>query len=138
MRENLEEILKVLETEEVQESNVVTSTTKVEEKNVEEINNAVEKEMADIIEKKRVMGLTKSGINPYTQHNLAFFDGVKKFKSVWRAMRRGHASVNGEVFPDRPFNNRANTSKKNNTHSRTTNENKKLIYGELKKAGAIS
>lgn len=55
------------------------------------------------------------------------FDAVSKFRSVKRAFRRGHISVYGIIYPDRPFNNR--TSKKN---SRPYNELKKKIYGQLR------
>ena len=37
------------------------------------------------------------------------FTGVKKYRSVWRAMRRGLASQNGEALPTRPFNNSKRT-----------------------------
>ena len=46
-----------------------------------------------------------------------------KFKSVGRALRRGHIANNFMLYPKRPFNNR--TSKKN---SRPLNESKKKIY----------
>lgn len=55
------------------------------------------------------------------------FDAVSKFRSVKRAFRRGHISVYGVIYPNRPFNNR--TSKKN---SRPYNELKKKIYGQLR------
>lgn len=57
---------------------------------------------------------------------LKVFDGVHKYKSVWRAMRRGHVSPNGIVYPKRPFNNAKATK------GREINEKKKLIYGRLK------
>ena len=40
---------------------------------------------------------------------LRLFDAVRKFKSVKRAIRRGHVSPIGEVYPNRPFNNRKPT-----------------------------
>ena len=58
--------------------------------------------------------------------HLITYDGVHRFKSIRRAMRRGHVTAEGIVMPRRPFNNRANTS------SRSTNELKKKIYGQLK------
>ena len=63
---------------------------------------------------------------------LITYDGVHRFKSVRRAMRRGHMTAEGIVMPRRPFNNRANTSKRKEVHSRSTNELKKKIYGQLK------
>lgn len=61
---------------------------------------------------------------------LRAFDGVRKYKSVRRAIKRGHVSLDGYLYPNRPFNNRANTSKR--VHSRAFNERKKLIYEQLK------
>lgn len=67
-----------------------------------------------------------------TALHLITYDGVHRFKSVRRAMRRGHMTSEGIVMPRRPFNNRANTSKRKGVHSRSTNELKKKIYGQLK------
>ena len=51
-------------------------------------------------------------------------------------MRRGHVSVNGELFPNKPFNNRPNTSQRTAIHSRTVNEAKKNFYNEYRKVAA--
>ena len=64
--------------------------------------------------------------------HLITYDGVHRFKSIRRAMRRGHVTTEGIIMPRRPFNNKANTSKRNGVHSRSTNELKKKIYGQLK------
>ena len=64
--------------------------------------------------------------------HLITYDGVHRFKSIRRAMRRGHVTAEGIVMPRRPFNNRANTSKRKGVHIRSTNELKKKIYGQLK------
>lgn len=64
--------------------------------------------------------------------HLITYDGVHRFKSIRRAMRRGHVTTEGIVMPRRPFNNRANTSKRKGVHSRRTNELKKKIYGQLR------
>ena len=64
--------------------------------------------------------------------HLITYDGVHRFKSVRRAMRRGHVTAEGIVMPRRPFNNRTNTSKRKGVHSRSTNELKKKIYRQLK------
>ena len=58
---------------------------------------------------------------------LRVFNAVGKFKSVKRAMRRGHVSPIGEVYPKRPFNNRKPTS------GRKFNEDRKEIYEQFKK-----
>lgn len=63
---------------------------------------------------------------------LKTFEAVSKFKSVNKAIRRGHVVPNGLIIPKRPFNNRANTSKRKGVHSRGTNELKKQIYEQFK------
>ena len=64
--------------------------------------------------------------------HLITYDGVHRFKSIRRAMRRGHVTTEGIIMPRRPFNNKANTSKRRGIHSRSTNELKKRIYGQFK------
>ena len=61
--------------------------------------------------------------------SLRLFDAVRKFKSVKRAIRRGHVSPIGEVYPNRPFNIRKPTK------GRSFNKKKKLIYARLKQLG---
>lgn len=65
--------------------------------------------------------------------HLRTFEAVRKFKSVRRAIKRGLVSIDGFIYPKRPFNNRANASKRKGKHSRVTNEKKKLIYGRIKR-----
>ena len=64
--------------------------------------------------------------------HLITYNGVYRFRSIRRAMRRGHVTTEGIIMPRRPFNNKANTSKRNGVHSRSTNELKKKIYGQFK------
>lgn len=66
-------------------------------------------------------------INEGMPINLKVFDGVSKFKSIRRAMRRGHVTPWGTVAPKRPFNNR---SRKKGT--RPLEIEKERIYGQLK------
>ena len=55
------------------------------------------------------------------------YSAVSKFKSVRRAIRRGHVDlVFGIIYPNRPFNNRKLTE------GRYHNQLKKRIYGQLK------
>lgn len=56
--------------------------------------------------------------------HLHTFEGVSKFKSVRRAIKRGHVSPYGMIYPKRPFNNRAGY--------RENNDYKKRIYEQLK------
>ena len=56
---------------------------------------------------------------------LTDFSGVKKFKSIRRAIRRGHVSIYGQVYPKRPFKNTKN------------NRYKRIIYGQLKHKATI-
>lgn len=55
------------------------------------------------------------------------YDGVKKFKSVRRAQRRGHVGPYGNVLPKRPFNNRKGTL------GRVEQTLYKELYGQLKR-----
>ena len=64
--------------------------------------------------------------------NFMYYDAVSKVKSIRRAIRRGKLAWNGLLAPDRPFNNRGNTSKRTNIHSRSINEYKKRLYEQLK------
>lgn len=68
---------------------------------------------------------------------LITFDGVRKYRSVFRAVRRGHVSPTGVIYPDRPYNNRANTSKRKGVHSRMFNQIKRSIYDRLSNTGRI-
>lgn len=63
---------------------------------------------------------------------LTSYDGVHKFKSIGRAIRRGHLTHKGIMIPKRPFHNKANSCKRKGKYSRSTNELKKEIYGEIK------
>lgn len=38
--------------------------------------------------------------------HLRFYNGVAKYKSIRRAIKRGHVSIWGDVYPRRPYNNR--------------------------------
>lgn len=38
--------------------------------------------------------------------HLVDYSGVKKFKSIRRAIKRGNVSIFGDIYPDKPFNNR--------------------------------
>ena len=58
--------------------------------------------------------------------HLRTYEAVKRFKSVRRAIRRGHVSLDGIIYPKRPFN---NTKHKEGS----LNNEKKKIYGQLKR-----
>ena len=58
------------------------------------------------------------------------YSGVKRFKSIRRAIRRGHVSVHGSIYPNRPF---KNVSTKDGRHSIT--KLKKSIYAQLTNRG---
>lgn len=64
--------------------------------------------------------------------NLVRYDAVGRFKSVNRAITRGLVSPIGAIYPNRPFNNKGNTCSRKGKHSRSVNELKKQIYGNLK------
>ena len=66
-----------------------------------------------------------------SKHNLIYFEGIKKYRSVFRAMRRGRVEDTGDVYPKRPFNNRKTTNKRG-VECRETNELKKIIHNDIK------
>ena len=66
-------------------------------------------------------------INEGMPINLRVFDGVSKFKSIRRAIRKGYVTPWGTIAPKRPFNNR---SRKKGT--RPLEIEKERIYGQLK------
>ena len=57
--------------------------------------------------------------------HLRTYEAVSRFKSVGRAIRRSHISLDGFIYPKRPFNN-AKQGKN------SLNERKKMIYEQLK------
>ena len=82
-----------------------------------------EEEFEDYMKKNKVdiMGdFYKRGIL-----HLRTYEAVSRFKSVGRAIRRGHVSLDGIIFPKRPFNN-AKYGKN------SLNDRKKMIYEQLK------
>lgn len=81
--------------------------------------------MAGIIEEKK----TKE---PKMMLHLAIYSAVGKYKSIRRAIRRGHVVSWGEEVPKRPFNNRKRTC------GRELQITKEKIYGELKYRGQVS
>lgn len=60
--------------------------------------------------------------------HLITYTAVNKVKSIRRAIKRGHVSLDGIVYPKRPFNNRKN---------RVLNERKKFIYGRIKQKEVV-
>lgn len=57
--------------------------------------------------------------------HLRTYEAVSRFKSVGRAIRRSHISLDGFIYPKRPFNN-AKQGKN------SLNDRKKMIYEQLK------
>lgn len=62
--------------------------------------------------------------------HLRDFSGVHKFKSIRRAIRRGHVSIFGEVYPKRPFKNISRkkgtlTYEKKRLYEQATHKNRK-------------
>lgn len=57
--------------------------------------------------------------------HLRTYEAVSRFKSVRRVIRRGHVSLDGFIYPKRPFNNAK--------HGKNgLNDRKKMIYEQLK------
>ena len=57
--------------------------------------------------------------------HLRTYEAVSRFKSVGRAIRRGHISLDGFIYPKRPFNNAKHDKN-------SLNDRKKMIYEQLK------
>ena len=91
-------------------------------------DNLVEKE----VKEKPLMSLTEFEKFLKNNKKLLTFEGVQKYKSVNRAIKRGHVTSYGMIMPDRPYNNRGNTSKRKGIHSRENNELKRRIYALYK------
>ena len=89
-----------------------------------------EEEFKDYLKKNRV-----DIVGDFYEKNilhLITYEAVGRFKSVRRAIKRGNVSLDGFIFPKRPFSNKANTCKRKGHHSRAINERKKMIYEQLK------
>lgn len=95
----------------------------MEEQKVVERPLMSEEEFKDYMEKNRVdiVGdFYERGIL-----HLRTFEAVKGFRSVKRAIRRGYVSLDGFIYPKRPFNNAK--------HGKNSlNDRKKRIYEQLK------
>lgn len=75
--------------------------------------------------------LEEARIDPYKQFekgilSLVNYQGVKRFKSIRRAIRRGHVSIYGEIYPKRPFKNTKN------------NKLKRSIYAQLRHRSTVA
>ena len=57
--------------------------------------------------------------------HLRTYEAINRFKSVGRAIRRGHVSLDGFIYPKRPFNNAKHDKN-------SLNDRKKMIYEQLK------
>ena len=80
-----------------------------------EFKNYMEKNRVDIVGDFYERGIL----------HLRTYEAVSRFKSVRRAIRRGHISLDGVIYPKRPFNNAKH--KKG-----SLNDEKKRIYEQLK------
>lgn len=102
----------------------------MEEQKVVERPLMSEEEFKDYMEKNKV-----DVVGDFYKENilhLRTFEAINRFRSVRRAIKRGHVSLDGVVYPNRPFNNRANTCRRSDHYSRTFNEKRKRIYEQLK------
>lgn len=96
--------------------------------------NIVERSLMD--EEEFTDYLRNNRINPVKDFyesnilNLRNFNAVKSFKSIRRAIKRGHVSIDGVIYPKRPFNNAKQ-------QKGSLNDKKKSIYGQLKHKSSI-
>lgn len=82
-----------------------------------------EEEFKDYLKDNRV-DIVKDFYEDNILH-LRTYEAVKRFKSVRRAIKRGRVSLDGVIYPKRPFNNAKH--KKG-----SLNDEKKRIYEQLK------
>lgn len=75
------------------------------------------------------MKIKYSDKSKFIEFNLHRFEGVDKYKSVARAIRKGYVTPDGYVAPRRPFNNRKDKSRSGHNY----NTVRKQLYGELVK-----
>lgn len=52
------------------------------------------------------------------------YSGVGKFRSIRRAIKRGKASLWGDIYPNKPYNNRK-------SHKKSINAEKRRLYEQL-------
>lgn len=76
------------------------------------------------VSKEKQVDIVKDFYENGTLH-LRTYEAVSKFKSVRRAIRKGKVSIDGFIFPKRPFNNAKH--KKG-----SLNDRKKKIYEQLR------
>lgn len=95
----------------------------MEEQKLVERSLMGEDEFKDYLEDNRI-DIVKDFYENNILH-LRTYEGAKRFKSVRRAIRRGHISIDGVIYPNRPFNNAKH--KKG-----SLNDEKKKIYEQLK------
>lgn len=76
--------------------------------------------------------MSEAEFETYLHNNVnpSIYLAATKFKSVRRAIKRGHVTPRGFLLPSRPFSNRGNTCKRGK-HSRALNEEKKRIYARI-------
>lgn len=84
----------------------------------------IERDLMSLEEFKKYLNSTRP---------LQTYIGTLKYKSVWRAMRRGHVTPDGQLIPKRPFSNGGNRSSRKGVHSKEMNELKKSIYVHIKR-----
>ena len=72
-----------------------------------------------------------------TSHALALHHIGQFFKSPSRAIKRGNASIYGDIYPKRPFNNKKNTCKRKGKYSSRYNFDRFCIYTNMKKITSL-
>ena len=93
--------------------------------------NVVEVDNNESNKNKKIGTYYDSVLNNFSEKGVlplwSNYNAVAKFKSVRRAIRRGHVDLfTGAIYPSKPFNNRKPT------RGRKINNLKKQIYEQLK------
>ena len=94
-------------------------------------NPTLTDEEKKLLEDKEAMALIQR-----LNANLVYTLRVSRFKSIRRAGRRNHLTPALELLPKRPFNNRANTCKRKDKHSRFIADQIRKLYENRKKHNA--
>lgn len=96
---------------------------KMEEKKLVERPLMSEEEFKEYMEKNRI-----DVVGDFYERNILHlntYEAVSRFKSIRRAIKRGHVSIDGFIYPKRPFNNSKH-------HINSINNKKKRIYEQIK------
>lgn len=108
------------------------------------MNSIYKMEKQEMIERDLMNeGEFKKYLEEVLSYNRISPETIGKYRSIGRAIRRGHVTQLGMAVPRRPFNNRSNTSRRkgidsrNNVVKKTLYEQFMQYYGRASKQGLL-